>query len=167
MRAAAAAAGVLLLPGSAGPVLAQGSLEVSPLRVELAASPGGTITQAVSLTNTGTEPVRVRARLSDWDLARDGAPQFESAPEGGPYSATAWVRIAPPEQVLPPKKEGTVRFSVATPSSAQAGDTGPASSSSSCPPRSIRRREAARCSSGAGSRRSFTSTSASRPFPSS
>lgn len=119
LRAAAGAA--LLLPLSAVSASLQGSLEVSPLRVELSAAPGSTVTQAVSLTNTGTGPVRVRARLSDWDLARDGAPQFEGVREGGSYSATAWVRIAPPEQVLPPGKEGTVRFSVSTPSNAQPG----------------------------------------------
>jgi hypothetical protein len=97
------------------PAAAQVSVEVSPLRVELQTQPGGTTTQAITLTNAGKDPVRVRARLTDWDLSRDGAPQFEGAPAGGPYSATGWVRIAPPEQVIDPAKSGTVRFTLAVP----------------------------------------------------
>jgi P pilus assembly chaperone PapD len=108
-----------VLAGTPAPAFAQISVEVSPLRVELVAGPGSTTTQAVTLTNGGKEPVRVRARLTDWELSRDGAPQFEGAKEGGPFSATDWVRIAPPEQVLDPGKEGTVRFSLAVPADAR------------------------------------------------
>ena len=100
---------------AAAPASAQVSVEVSPLRIELQAVPGSTTTQAVMLTNSGKAPVRVRARVSDWDLSREGAPQFEGVPEGGPYSASAWVRVAPPEQVLDTSKEGTVRFSLTVP----------------------------------------------------
>jgi P pilus assembly chaperone PapD len=104
---------------SATPARAQISVEVSPLRVELAAGPGSTTTQAITLTNSGKEPVRVRARLTDWDLSRDGAPQFDGIPEGGPFSATEWVRIAPPEQIVEPGKDGTVRFSLSVPTTTQ------------------------------------------------
>jgi hypothetical protein len=105
----------------AGPATAQISVEVSPLRVELDAGPGSTSTQAVTLTNAGGEPVRIRATLSDWDLARDGAPQFESAKADGPFSAMRWIRLAPPEVVLDPGKEAIVRFSLAVPAAALPG----------------------------------------------
>jgi P pilus assembly chaperone PapD len=94
---------------------AQISVEVSPLRVELQAAPGATTTQAITVTNGGKEPIRVRAIVTDWDLSRDGAPQFEGVAEGGRYSATAWVRVAPPEQVIAPAKDATVRFSLSVP----------------------------------------------------
>lgn len=100
------------------PASAQLSVEVSPLRVELQTTPGGTTTQAVTLDNSGKEPVRVRARITDWDLSRDGTPQFEGVTEGGPFSATAWVRVAPPEIVIEPGKSGIVRFSVTVPADA-------------------------------------------------
>ena len=61
---------------SALPASAQVSIEVSPLRVELKAQAGATTTQAITIVNTGAEPVRVRAELSDWFLSRDGSPQF-------------------------------------------------------------------------------------------
>jgi P pilus assembly chaperone PapD len=103
----------------ASPARAQVSVEVSPLRIELQASAGSTTTQAITISNAGKEPVRVRAALTDWDLSRDGAPQFEGAAQGGPYSATGWVRIAPPEQVIDAGKEGIVRFSLAVPAGTQ------------------------------------------------
>jgi hypothetical protein len=113
----AALAGLLLAAGPAG---AQVSVEVSPLRVELSAGPGSTTTQGITVINAGKEPVRVRAIVTDWDLSRDGAPQFESALEG-PFSAKSWVRVAPPEQVIDPGKETTVRFSMAVPAGVEAG----------------------------------------------
>jgi P pilus assembly chaperone PapD len=110
---------LILLAGSLA--RAQLSVEVAPLRVELQAAPGGTTTQAVTLDNSGKAPVRVRARVTDWDLSRDGTPQFEGVTEGGPFSATSWVRVAPPELVIDPGKPGIVRFSLTVPP-----DTGPA-----------------------------------------
>ena len=100
---------------------AQMSVEVSPLRVELTAGPGSSTTQAITVTNAGTEPVRVRSIATDWDLSRDGAPQFEGVAEGGPYSATSWIRVAPPEQVIDPGKEATVRFSLSLPAAIEPG----------------------------------------------
>jgi len=91
------------------------------LRVELTAGPGSTTTQAITVTNAGTEAVRVRAIATDWDLSRDGAPQFEGAVENGPYSATSWIRVAPPEQVIEPGKDATVRFSLSVPATLQPG----------------------------------------------
>ena len=105
----------LALTAFAGDARAQVSVEVAPLRIELQAGAGSTATQAITVANTGKEPVRVRARLSDWDLARDGSPQFEGVPEGGPFSATAWIRVAPPETLIDPGKEAVVRFTLTVP----------------------------------------------------
>lgn len=107
----------------AGPARAsaQVSVEVSPLRVELQAGPGSTTTQPVTLTNYGKEAVRVRATLTDWDLTRDGTPQFEGAEVDGRYSATSWLRVAPPEQVIEPGASATVRFNAALPAAVEPG----------------------------------------------
>jgi P pilus assembly chaperone PapD len=105
----------------AAPASAQISVEVSPLRVELTAGPESTTTQAITVANAGTEAVRVRAIATDWDLSRDGAPQFEGVVEGGPYSATSWIRVAPPEMVIDPGKDATVRFSMSVPAAIQPG----------------------------------------------
>jgi P pilus assembly chaperone PapD len=109
----------LLLPAPSAS--AQVSVEVSPLRVELTAGAASTTTQAITVANAGTEAVRVRAIATDWDLSRDGAPQFEGAVQGGPYSATSWIRVAPPEQVIDPGKEATVRFSLSVPATIEPG----------------------------------------------
>jgi P pilus assembly chaperone PapD len=94
---------------------AQVSVEASPLRVELTLQPGGSHTQAVTLSNPGQQTVRVRAMLSDWHLSRDGAPQFEDPSPGRPYAASEWVRFAPPEFALEPGEQGIVRFTVTVP----------------------------------------------------
>ena len=64
--------------------------------------------------------MRVRALLTDWDLSRDGAPQFEGAVEGGRYSAKEWIRIAPPEFTIEPAKEAILRFSLSVPQAVDA-----------------------------------------------
>lgn len=111
---------VVLAPWiAATPAFAQASVEVSPLRVELKAGPGGTTTQAVTISNTGANAVRVRAILSDWYLSPDGAPQFRESSDGR-YSATGWTRLAPPEQVIEAGRDGTVRFSLTVPAGAPA-----------------------------------------------
>jgi P pilus assembly chaperone PapD len=121
IRSIAPATLALGILASAIPVSAQVSVEVSPLRVELQASPGSTTTQPVTLTNHGREAVRLRATLTDWDLTRDGTPQFEGSEVGGRYSATSWLRIAPPEQVIEPGASATVRFSATVPDAVEPG----------------------------------------------
>ena len=103
---------VCLLPVWAS---AQVSVEVSPLRVELTGAPGESHTQAITLTNQGTAPVRIRARVDDWFLSKDGTPQFGPAPPGTWSSAAGWVRLAPPEQVVEPGRQGVVRFTLTVP----------------------------------------------------
>jgi len=104
-----------LLP--ALPAAAQSSVEVSPLRVELKAAAGATTTQAITVSNTGTGAIRVRAVVSDWHLSRDGSPQFVEAAESK-YSASAWIRVAPPEVVIDAGRESVVRFTLSVPADA-------------------------------------------------
>lgn len=96
------------------PAAAQISVEVTPLRLELKASPGGATTQSITVSNPSKEAVRVRATVSDWHLSRDGSPQFVEAADPK-YSATSWTRIAPPEFVVEAGKELVVRFSLTVP----------------------------------------------------
>jgi P pilus assembly chaperone PapD len=96
------------------PAAAQTSVEVTPLRLELKAAPGGSTTQAITVNNTGKDAVRVRATISDWHLSRDGSPQFVEATDPK-YSASSWMRVAPPEIVVDAGKEATVRFTLAVP----------------------------------------------------
>jgi P pilus assembly chaperone PapD len=105
----------MLLCLVARPALAQMSVEVSPLRVEISVGAGGSHTQAVSLTNQSDTPVRVRATVEDWYLSKDGTPQYQTAPTGTWTSASAWVRVAPPEQVIAPGQQATVRFTTTVP----------------------------------------------------
>ena len=96
------------------PAAAQTSVEVTPLRLELKAAPGGTTTQSITVSNTGKDAVRVRATISDWHLSRDGSPQFVEAAESK-FSASSWMRVAPPEIVVDAGKESAVRFTLTVP----------------------------------------------------
>jgi P pilus assembly chaperone PapD len=107
----------LALGLAALPAAAQSSVEISPLRVELKAAPGGTTTQAITVSNTGKDAIRVRATISDWHLSRDGSPQFAAAADPK-YSASGWMRVAPPEIVVDAGKEATVRFTLSVPADA-------------------------------------------------
>jgi P pilus assembly chaperone PapD len=102
------------LLGAVTPTGAQTSVEVTPLRLELKAAPGGATTQAITISNSGKEPVRVRATVSDWHLSRDGSPQFVAAADLK-YSASPWVRVAPPEIVVDAGREAVVRFTLTVP----------------------------------------------------
>ena len=98
----------------AAPAAAQISVEVTPLRLELKAAPGGTPTLSITVSNPGKDAVRVRATVSDWHLSRDGSPQFVDAADPK-YSASSWTRVAPPEFVVDAGKESGVRFSLTVP----------------------------------------------------
>jgi len=120
-RAVRVAALALLASLATKPAAAQSAIEAAPLRVEIQTEQGGTHTQAVTLRNPGDRMVRVRTTLADWNLTRDGAPQFEIPEAGRPFAASTWTRFAPPEFTLEPGKEGTVRFTVNVPSDAEPG----------------------------------------------
>ena len=97
------------------------SVEVTPLRVELKLGAGGAHTQAVTLKNESKTGVRVRARVDDWYLSKDGTPQFKPVDAGNRYSAAAWVRLNPPEQLVGPGATAVVRFTTTVPKDAKEG----------------------------------------------
>lgn len=113
----------IVLAADAAPARAQAlfSVEVSPLRVELKLNPGATHTQAVTLKNDSKQPARVRARVDDWYLSKDGTPQFKAADATDPYSAAAWLRLNPPEQLVAAGATAVVRFTTTVPAGTKEG----------------------------------------------
>jgi P pilus assembly chaperone PapD len=97
------------------------SVEVTPLRVELKLGPGATHTQAVTLKNESKKGVRIRARVDDWFLSKDGTPQFKTVDPSDPYSAASWVRLNPPEQLVGPGATTVVRFTTSVPKETKEG----------------------------------------------
>ena len=98
------------------------SVEVTPLRVELAKlSPGSSHTQLVTLHNDSKKAVKVRARVDDWYLSKDGTPQFKPVDPSDPYSAASWVRLNPSEQLAPGGATVTVRFTTNVPAGTKDG----------------------------------------------
>lgn len=112
---------LLLIPPASAGARDLFSVEVTPLRVELKLGPGATHTQAVTLRNDSKNAVRVRARVDDWYLSKDGTPQFKAVDPGDRYSAAAWVRLNPPEQLVNPGATAVVRFTTTVPKDAKEG----------------------------------------------
>ena len=113
----------LLSVADVSPARAQAlfSVEVSPLRVELRLNAGASHTQAVTLKNDSKQPARIRARVDDWYLSKDGTPQFKAADPADPYSAAAWLRLNPPEQVVAAGVTAVVRFTTTVPAGTKEG----------------------------------------------
>lgn len=97
------------------------SVEVTPLRVELKLAAGANHTQVVTLRNEAKKAVRVRARVDDWYLSKDGTPQFKPAEPTYPYSAAAWLRVNPPEQLVAAGATALVRFTTTVPAGTEDG----------------------------------------------
>lgn len=97
------------------------SIEVTPLRVELKLGAGASHTQVVTLHNDGKKAVRIRARVDDWYLSKDGTPQFRPSDPKDEFSAAAWLRVNPPEQLVAPAATATVRFTTTVPAGAKDG----------------------------------------------
>ena len=98
------------------------SVEVTPLRVELTKlAPGSTHTQVVTLHNDSRKAVKVRARVDDWYLSKDGTPQFKPVDPNDPYSAAGWVRLNPSEQLAPGGATVLVRFTTNVPAGTKDG----------------------------------------------
>ncbi|MDH7499978.1 MAG: hypothetical protein QHH30_06280 [candidate division NC10 bacterium] len=115
----ALAASLVLSPIALPPAEAI-SIAVSPIRVEHHVPPGGTITEAITVSNDDPSPAYIRVRVEDWSLNQDGAITFA---KGGSqsYSAAPWLRLHPREFTLRPGQSQDVRYSLTVPTNASPG----------------------------------------------
>lgn len=105
---------VLLLLATGATASADMSMDVTPLRVQVRMDPGAEYTNAVQVTNSGAEPLRLRAYLEDWTLDEVGTPIFQ--PAGSmPRTASAWIDVGPSDLLLKPGETEFVRFTIHVP----------------------------------------------------
>lgn len=105
---------VLALSVARGVALADTSMDVTPLRIQVHANPGTEYTDAVQVTNSGKEPLRLRAYLKDWYLDEIGTPVFRQA-GSLPRTASLWVEVAPSDLLIHPGETEFVRFTIQVP----------------------------------------------------
>jgi hypothetical protein len=111
------AAAALLV--SALPAPGQVGLGLSPMRVEVRMTPGGSYTGALRMANEGGN-VRVRTSLLDFHLDTEQTPQFEeNLPEEAAYSCRRWLTVNPMETELHDKAESLMRYTIRVPADAQ------------------------------------------------
>jgi hypothetical protein len=96
-------------------------LIIQPSRFELLLTPGKTETQAITITNSGTETLRIGVDVRDWEMDEEGNPLFIKPGESFNSSAS-WLKFNPRLFQLAPGAQQVVRFSITTPSQAPAGE---------------------------------------------
>ena len=105
---------VLLLLTAGATASADMSMDVTPLRVQVRMDPGAEYTNAVQVTNSGEEPLRLRAYLEDWYLDEVGTPMFQPA-GSTPHTASPWIDVAPSDLLLKSGETEFVRFTIRVP----------------------------------------------------
>lgn len=96
------------------PALADMSLDVSPIRVQVRLQAGEEYTNAIRVLNSGKEPIRLRAYVEDWYLDEVGTPIFRPA---GSLERTSsiWIDAAPRDFLIEPGETKFVRYTVTVP----------------------------------------------------
>lgn len=95
---------------------AQTALFMSPMRVEIRATPGEQITNALTLGTTVPEGLRARGEVLDFDFDATATPQFMAhiATEEK-YSCRNWLSVNPMVTTLPAGTPTTVRYTLKVP----------------------------------------------------
>jgi P pilus assembly chaperone PapD len=106
--------GVILILVPSLTFTAEVSISLSPIRVEHSVKQGEKGTDAISVTNDGTAPTRLKVSIADWTLTRDGNPMFMK-PGGNPYSCAEWIRINPVDFRSAPGQTKEVRYTITVP----------------------------------------------------
>jgi len=103
----------------AWPLAAQVDLGLAPMRVEFPATPGKPYSGALTLSNAGTVPARIRVELLDLYVDETTTPQFvPNAPAEAEYSCRSWLGVNPMEFEIDPGSQVPIRFSVRIPAAA-------------------------------------------------
>lgn len=91
-------------------------LGVDPLRMAYHLAPGGSLTDAAHVSNLGTLPVPMTARISDWSLSPRGTPIFPMRGDAAAGAGcAAWLHINPAEFVVGPGQTETIRYTIQVP----------------------------------------------------
>lgn len=91
------------------PARADVTISAAPSLLEVSATPGGTGSQEITVTNAGSESFSVSAEIAQYKGAE------------GDLSATAWLKVEPASFALAPRERRTVRVSIAIPRDAISG----------------------------------------------
>lgn len=107
--------------GDVGLAQPQTVLTISPLRIELKASPGKTVIRTVTVGNSGSGSVSIVTSAEDFVAGGEGGkPRFVPAGESS-WSMSGWVKATPDGFVLQPQEKKKVEVSIRVPKNAEPG----------------------------------------------
>lgn len=109
-----------LVIATAVPAQAGKTLTVSPVKLEVKATPGQAETHTVKVINHGTEKLHVTSELADYLIKPDNSFVF-FAPGTKPYSSAGWVSLDEREFDLSPGDVKKVGIKISVPKSAEVG----------------------------------------------
>lgn len=102
------------------PAHAQLGLSMTPMRLEIPATPGKSFTGTLLLGNSALDKVRVRAEILDFYVDANQTPQFfPSAPSETDHSCRSWLSLNPMEAEIPGRSNLPIRFTLRVPDNAQ------------------------------------------------
>ena len=106
---------VIGLASLVGALAIAAGISLSPLLTDIVLPPGATYSDAIYITNTGDQPVVVRAQALGYIL-EDGVPRFlDPAEDDYPYSGGDLLRISPEEMLVNPGESVTFTYELTMP----------------------------------------------------
>ena len=99
----------ILVVAAASALLAQTSVAISPQIIEKVVRPGDRLSDIVSFTNSGKEPVQVSLELADFAVDEDGK-AHDRPPGTEPSSLAPFLRITPPTIRVAPQQTVNFRY---------------------------------------------------------
>jgi hypothetical protein len=90
---------------------------MGPLTHELEVEPGRSYEGTIEVHNPGKSAQEVKAYQTDYFFYADGKVLYGD-PGGLPRSNARWMAVVPPQMVIPPGENATIRYSIQVPSDA-------------------------------------------------
>ena len=92
---------------------------MTPMRLEIPATPGKAFTGTLLLGNSAVDKVRVRAEILDFYVDANQTPQFfATVPGESDHSCRSWLSLNPMEAELPGRSNLPIRFTLRIPENA-------------------------------------------------
>lgn len=106
----------ILYPGSALSL----SINIDPSNIKITLKPEETKTGDITVQNSGSSSIKMKAYIEDWIYAADGSKTFIK-PGSSLYSCSNWIKLNPETFTLAPKEEKNVSYTISAPKNASGG----------------------------------------------
>jgi len=96
------------------------SINIDPPSVKLTVKAEQSKSGSITVKNSGSSGIKIKAYTEDWVYAKDGSKIFMK-PGSSVYSCSNWIKLDPATFELSPKEEKTVNYVLTVPKTASGG----------------------------------------------